>query len=45
MIRSLLDSMGLSDDDTVGAGSQADSGQLVRALVFDGERASSWPAR
>ena len=41
VIRSLLDSMGLSDDDTVGAGSQADSGQLVRALVFDGERASS----
>ncbi|MGS0687473.1 alpha-E domain-containing protein [Nakamurella sp. GG22] len=41
VIRSLLDSMGLSDDDTVGKGSQADSGQLVRALVFDGERASS----
>ena len=41
VIRSLLDSMGLSDDDTVGTGSQADSGQLVRALVFDGERASS----
>ena len=39
VIRSLLDSMGLSDDETVGAGSQADSGQLVRALVFDGERA------
>ena len=41
VIRSLLDSMGLSDDDTVGTASQADSGQLVRALVFDGERASS----
>ena len=33
--------MGLADDDTVGAGSQTDSGQLVRALVFDSERASS----
>ena len=41
VIRSLLDSMGLSDDETVGAGSQAESGQLVRTLVFDGERASS----
>ncbi len=41
VIRSLLDSMGLSDDETVGKGSQADSGQLVRALVFDSERASS----
>ena len=41
VIRSLLDSMGLSDDETVGAGHQADSGQLVRTLVFDGEKASS----
>jgi uncharacterized alpha-E superfamily protein len=41
VIRSLLDSMGLSDDETVGVGHQADSGQLVRTLVFDGEKASS----
>jgi uncharacterized alpha-E superfamily protein len=33
--------MGLSDDETVGVGHQADSGQLVRTLVFDGEKASS----
>ena len=37
VIRSLLDSMGLSDDETVGVGHQAASGQLVRTLVFDGE--------
>jgi uncharacterized alpha-E superfamily protein len=41
VIRSLLDSMGLSDDESVGAGHQADSGQLVRTLVFDSEKASS----
>jgi uncharacterized alpha-E superfamily protein len=41
VIRSLLDSMGLTDDETVGTASHADSGQLVRTLVFDGERASS----
>ena len=41
VIRSLLDSMGLSDDETVGVGHQADSGQLVRTQVFDGEKASS----
>jgi uncharacterized alpha-E superfamily protein len=41
VIRSLLDSMGLSDDETAGVASHTDSGQLVRTLVFDGENASS----
>lgn len=41
VIRSLLDSMGLAEDDAVGAESHADSGQLVRTLVFDLEKPSS----
>ncbi len=38
VIRSLVDSMGLSGDEEVEG---ADSGKLVRTLVFDTERASS----